>query len=52
MKMLLLVLFAEILLINKNISQYIALFSFTSTNYLLNKLWTFKEHLISQKKEV
>lgn len=44
--MLLLVLFAEIIIINKNISQIIALFGFTSTSYLLNKFWTFNKETI------
>jgi putative flippase GtrA len=37
----LLVLFVKKLMINKNISQVIAIFGFTATTYLLNKFWTF-----------
>ena len=40
--MILLILCAEKFMLNKNISQVIAIFGFTTTNYLLNKFWTFR----------
>ena len=36
------ILSAEILLINKNICQIIGIFFYTVTNYIGNKFWTFK----------
>ena len=41
--MILLILCAEKLKINVNTSQIIAIFGFTTTNYLLNKFWTFRK---------
>ncbi|MDY6934888.1 MAG: GtrA family protein [Spirochaetota bacterium] len=36
----------EILLINKNISQLIGMVFYTSTNFIGNRLWTFKNELL------
>lgn len=41
--MTLLLLFAEKLALNKNISQVIAICGFATTNYLGNKFWTFRK---------
>ncbi|HIE30180.1 TPA: GtrA family protein [Candidatus Poribacteria bacterium] len=41
--MILLLLSAEKLRLNKNISQVIAICGFTTTNYLGNKFWTFRK---------
>jgi len=40
--MILLILCAEKLMLNKNISQIIAICGFSTTNYLGNKFWTFR----------
>lgn len=50
--MILLILCAEKLMLDKNISQVIAICGFTTTNYILNKFWTFRNSIhFPQKKQ-
>jgi len=50
--MILLILCAEKLMLDKNISQVIAICGFTTTNYLVNKYWTFKNTIHFPHKKI